>query len=108
MALGRRAGVATAAGDAAGSYLKVAAVALGVGVLVQRSLAVFTTVKLLGACYLAWLGWAWVPSASAMCWPRRWRSWRMRRRAARPRAGALGPPGRCADAGLTIGSWNQS
>jgi hypothetical protein len=56
VALGGRAGVATAAGDAAGAYLQVAAVALGIGAAVQRSLAVFVAVKLLGACYLIWLG----------------------------------------------------
>jgi threonine/homoserine/homoserine lactone efflux protein len=40
--LGRAAGVGTAFGGQAGVYLQVVAVAFGVGVLVERSVAVFT------------------------------------------------------------------
>ncbi|HEX8929138.1 MAG TPA: LysE family translocator [Actinomycetota bacterium] len=56
VALGRRAGLATVGGNAAGAYLQVAAVALGIGAIVERSVRVFTAVKLLGACYIVYLG----------------------------------------------------
>lgn len=56
LALGRRAALATAAGNAFGVYLQVVAVALGIGALVERSAAAFTAVKLLGAAYLVVLG----------------------------------------------------
>ena len=54
--LGRGAGVATAAGGQIGASLQVAAVAFGIGELVERSAAVFTIIKLAGAAYLAYLG----------------------------------------------------
>lgn len=54
--LGRRAALATVLGNCAGVYVQVAAVALGIGVLVERSAAIYTTVKLVGAGYLVWLG----------------------------------------------------
>ncbi|MGH3124173.1 MAG: LysE family translocator, partial [Streptosporangiaceae bacterium] len=44
--LGRTAGVGTAAGGQIGVYLQVVAVAFGVGALVERSVAVFTVIKL--------------------------------------------------------------
>jgi threonine/homoserine/homoserine lactone efflux protein len=53
---GRAAGVGTAAGGQIGVYLQVVAVAFGVGALVQRSVAVFTVIKLAGAAYLVYLG----------------------------------------------------
>ncbi len=56
VALGRRAAVATVVGNAAGVYLQVLLVAAGLGVVVERSIVAFTTVKLLGAIYLVWLG----------------------------------------------------
>ena len=56
VALGRRAGVATAAGNEAGEYLQVAAVAVGIGAIVGRSVQVFAILKLLGACYIVYLG----------------------------------------------------
>jgi threonine/homoserine/homoserine lactone efflux protein len=56
LTLGRRAGLATAAGNAAGVYVQVALVAVGVGAVVQESIAVFTAVKLAGALYLVFLG----------------------------------------------------
>jgi threonine/homoserine/homoserine lactone efflux protein len=54
--LGRRAALATVAGNCAGVYVQVIAVALGVGVLVERSAVLFATIKLAGAVYLVWLG----------------------------------------------------
>jgi threonine/homoserine/homoserine lactone efflux protein len=56
LTLGRRAGLATVAGNAAGVYVQVIAVAFGVGALVQESIAVFTMIKLVGAAYLVYLG----------------------------------------------------
>jgi threonine/homoserine/homoserine lactone efflux protein len=54
--LGRAAGVGTAAGGQIGVYLQVVAVAFGVGALVERSVAIFTAIKLAGAAYLVYLG----------------------------------------------------
>ncbi len=54
--LGRTAGVGTALGGQIGVYVQVAAVAFGVGAIVERSVAVFTVVKLAGAAYLVYLG----------------------------------------------------
>jgi threonine/homoserine/homoserine lactone efflux protein len=56
VALGRRAALATVAGNCAGVYCQVILVALGVGVLVERSAMVYTTIKLAGALYLVYLG----------------------------------------------------
>jgi len=56
IALGRTAGVATVAGNAVGTFAQVVAVAFGIGALVERSVAVFTVLKLAGACYLMFLG----------------------------------------------------
>lgn len=56
LALGRMAGVATVAGNTVGVYVQVVAVAFGIGTLVERSVMVFTIVKLGGAAYLIFLG----------------------------------------------------
>jgi threonine/homoserine/homoserine lactone efflux protein len=56
LAGGRRRGSATAIGTAAGSALWAAASALGVGLLLERSVAAFTIFKLAGAVFLAGLG----------------------------------------------------
>jgi len=56
LTLGRRAGFATAVGNAAGVYVQVVLVAVGVGAIVQESIAVFTAIKLAGALYLVYLG----------------------------------------------------
>ena len=56
IALGRTAGVATVAGNAVGTFAQVVAVAFGIEALVERSVAVFTVLKLAGACYLMFLG----------------------------------------------------
>ncbi len=56
VALGRRAAALTVLGNAAGAYTQVLLVAVGLGALVQRSIAVYTVVKLVGAAYLVYLG----------------------------------------------------
>jgi threonine/homoserine/homoserine lactone efflux protein len=54
--LGRTAGVGTALGGQIGVYVQVAAVAFGIGAVVERSVVVFTVIKLAGAAYLVCLG----------------------------------------------------
>lgn len=56
LTLGRLAGMITLVGNAAGEYLQVAAVAFGIGVIVERSVVAFTIIKLAGAGYLIYLG----------------------------------------------------
>ncbi len=56
LTVGRREALMTVAGNAIGVYLQVVAVAVGVGVVVERSAAVFTVIKLVGAAYLVYLG----------------------------------------------------
>jgi threonine/homoserine/homoserine lactone efflux protein len=56
LAHGRRTALFSVAGHAAGNWVVAACVALGVGTLVERSAALFTTVRLAGAVYLVWLG----------------------------------------------------
>lgn len=56
LAQGRRAALTTVLGNTLGSYALVVAVALGVGTVVERSVLVFTTLKLAGAAYLVYLG----------------------------------------------------
>jgi len=56
VALGRRAAVVTALGNAVGIYLQVVAVALGVGAVIERSVALLSAIRLLGAAYLVYLG----------------------------------------------------
>lgn len=56
VSLGRRAALLTVVGNAAGVYVQVLLVAAGLGVIVERSVTVFTAIKLLGAGYLVWLG----------------------------------------------------
>src|SRR5256885_16831394 len=53
--LGRAAGVASALGGQIGVYRQVAAVALGVGGVVERWVGVFTGIKQGGACLLFFL-----------------------------------------------------
>jgi len=53
---GRRSALVTVVGNAMGVYLHVVAVAVGVGAVVQRSIAAFTALKLGGALYLVYLG----------------------------------------------------
>jgi threonine/homoserine/homoserine lactone efflux protein len=54
--LGRVAGIATVAGNTVGAFTQVLAVAFGIGPLIERSIALFTVLKLAGAGYLVFLG----------------------------------------------------
>lgn len=56
LALGRRAALLTVVGNAAGAYVQVVLVAVGLGALLERSIVAFTVVKYVGAAYLVWLG----------------------------------------------------
>jgi len=56
LALGRRAGLLSVLGNEAGVVPVVFAVAFGVGAIVSASIVVFTIIKIVGACYLAYLG----------------------------------------------------
>jgi threonine/homoserine/homoserine lactone efflux protein len=56
LAHGRRAALATVLGNASGVYLQAVGVAIGIGALVQQSIAVFTVLRLAGALYLVFLG----------------------------------------------------
>lgn len=74
LAGGKRVALFSVLGNAAGEYVQVIAIAFGIGALVEQSVAAFTTLKLLGGCYLIYLGvktfrerrsWALVLSPSA-------------------------------------------
>lgn len=56
LAQGRRAALTTVVGNTLGAYVLIVAVALGVGSVVERSVLVFTVLKLAGAGYLVFLG----------------------------------------------------
>jgi threonine/homoserine/homoserine lactone efflux protein len=56
LAYGRRPALLTVLGNAAGVYLHVIGVALGVAAIVAQSIAIFTILKLAGAAYLIYLG----------------------------------------------------
>jgi threonine/homoserine/homoserine lactone efflux protein len=56
VALGRAAALATVAGNEIGLLVQVGVVAAGLGAIVERSIAVYTVIKLLGAAYLVFLG----------------------------------------------------
>jgi threonine/homoserine/homoserine lactone efflux protein len=56
LSAGRRGGLLSVAGNATGVFLQVLAVAVGIGTLVQRSTELYTTIKIVGAAYLIYLG----------------------------------------------------
>ena len=56
LALGRRGGLLSVLGNAAGEVVQIAAVALGVGVVLAQSVLLFSVVKFAGAAYLVYLG----------------------------------------------------
>ncbi|MFF4948742.1 LysE family translocator [Streptomyces chattanoogensis] len=56
LAQGRRAALTTVVGNTVGAYVLIVAVAFGIGAVVERSILVFTVLKLVGAAYLVFLG----------------------------------------------------
>lgn len=56
LAYGKRTALSTAAGGTFGAYVQAILVSLGLGTLVERSVVVYTTLKLAGAAYLVFLG----------------------------------------------------
>lgn len=56
LAQGRRAALTTVVGNTTGAYVLIVAVALGIGAVVERSVLVFTVLKLAGAACLVYLG----------------------------------------------------
>jgi threonine/homoserine/homoserine lactone efflux protein len=56
LAHGRRAALASVAGNTVGAAVLVTAVSLGFGAIAAESIAVFTVLKLVGAGYLVYLG----------------------------------------------------
>ena len=56
LTVGRRSALLTVVGNELGLCVQIAAVAFGVGAVVERSAEVLTAVKLAGAAYLAYLG----------------------------------------------------
>jgi threonine/homoserine/homoserine lactone efflux protein len=56
LAGGRRVAVFSVLGNATGEYIQVVAIAFGIGALISESVATFTVLKLLGGCYLLYLG----------------------------------------------------
>src|SRR5579863_7445208 len=56
LAAGRRTALLSVLGNTLGEYVQVVAVAFGVGALAERSVALLTTIKLLGGLYLLYLG----------------------------------------------------
>ncbi|HCE5431457.1 TPA: LysE family translocator [Legionella pneumophila] len=56
LALGRRGGVLTVAGNSLGVLCHVVLVAVGVGTIIAQSVVLFTVIKYLGAVYLVYLG----------------------------------------------------
>ncbi|MFB4420036.1 LysE family translocator [Streptomyces sp. QL37] len=56
LAQGRRAALTTVVGNTLGACVLVVAVASGIGAVVERSVLVFTVLKLAGAAYLVYLG----------------------------------------------------
>jgi threonine/homoserine/homoserine lactone efflux protein len=53
---GRRTAIVTVLGNTSGMYAQALLVAFGLGALVERSIIVFTVLKLVGAAYLVYLG----------------------------------------------------
>lgn len=56
LTMGRRVALLNVAGNAAGVYVQVVAVAFGFGTLVESSLLAYTVVKYVGAAYIVYLG----------------------------------------------------
>jgi threonine/homoserine/homoserine lactone efflux protein len=91
LSLGRTGGLLSVVGNAAGMVPHVLAVAGGVGVLVARSAAALSVLKVAGACYLMYLG---------------VRALRRRREVAGPDAAGERAPRRVLAAGFLVGVTN--
>ncbi len=59
----RKAGVVTTFGICSGLFFHALLSALGVSIILMHSAALFHTVKMIGACYLVWLGFQSIRSA---------------------------------------------
>jgi threonine/homoserine/homoserine lactone efflux protein len=56
LTVGRRAALLSVLGNALGLLAQIAAVALGLGAIVAASAAAYTVLKIIGACWVVWLG----------------------------------------------------
>lgn len=56
LTIGRKGALLTVVGNTAGVFVQVILVALGIGAIVERSVAVYTIIKLVGSGYLVFLG----------------------------------------------------
>lgn len=56
IAFGRVAGIVSVAGNTLGSFALVCAVAFGIGALIAASAVAFAVIKVIGVCYLLYLG----------------------------------------------------
>ena len=56
LALGRKGGLLSVLGNTLGELVQVAAVAVGLGVVLTQSVVLFTVIKFAGAAYLVYLG----------------------------------------------------
>jgi threonine/homoserine/homoserine lactone efflux protein len=56
LTVGRRAALLSVLGNALGLIAQIVAVALGLGAIVAASAAAYTVLKIIGACWVVWLG----------------------------------------------------
>jgi threonine/homoserine/homoserine lactone efflux protein len=56
LSLGRAGALLSVLGNAGGFLVQVAAISLGLGVLIEKSIVLFTAVKIVGALFLVYLG----------------------------------------------------
>ena len=56
LTIGRRGALLTVVGNTGGLLVQVVLVAFGVGAVVQQSVVLYTVIRLVGACYLVYLG----------------------------------------------------
>jgi threonine/homoserine/homoserine lactone efflux protein len=66
MVNGRRVGFAAVMGSVAGAAVHILVSALGIGLLLQASPKAFNALLLVGALYVAWMGWALLRSPGAL------------------------------------------
>jgi threonine/homoserine/homoserine lactone efflux protein len=56
LSLGRAGALLSVLGNACGSLVQIAAIALGLGAIIERSIVLFTGIKIVGALFLVYLG----------------------------------------------------